>query len=110
MQGKLAADATPIHYRSLFEMEWEKEENFHYVLNATCSGIDPDGVRYVDADGAERKLPADTVILSVGMKPNSDEALALYDPSYVVRMVGDCVKVGNIQKVTRGAVGAAALV
>lgn len=110
MQGKLAADATPIHYRSLFEMEWEKEENFHYVLNATCSGIDPDGVRYVDADGAERKLPADTVILSVGMRPNSDEALALYDPSYVVRMVGDCVKGGNIQKVTRGAVGAAALV
>lgn len=110
LRDKLAADATPIHYRSLFEMEWEKEPNFHYVLNARCSGIDPDGVRYFDPAGTEQKLTADTVILAVGMRPNTEAALALYDPSYLVHLVGDCDKVGNIQKVTRSAVGAAAMV
>lgn len=110
LQDKLAADATPIHYRSLFEMEWEKEENFHYILNATCTEIQEDGVCFRDKDGNAHKVTADTIVLAVGMKPNTEAALSLYDPTYITHVIGDCEKVGNIQKVTRSAVGAAAMI
>ncbi len=108
MQDRLAADATPIHYRSLFEMEWEREPNFQYIVNATCTGIDSTGVVYQDAEGSVQRLTAGSVVIAAGMKPNHDAALALYDPSYVVHLVGDCECVGNIQRVNRSAIGAAA--
>lgn len=110
MQDRLAADATPIHYRSLFEMEWEKEPNFHYVVNATCTEISDKGVTYRTAEGGEQTIPAGSIVIAAGMKPNTEEAKALYHPTYAAHLVGDCDKVGNIQKVTRSAVGAASLV
>ena len=107
MKDTLAAEAAPIHYRAVFEEEWEKEPNFHYVLKAVCTGIAEDGVTYKDMDGAEHKIPAGSVVIAIGMNPNIEEAMALCSPSYQYRFVGDCNKVGSIQTTMRSALGEA---
>ena len=48
------------------------------MLNATAKEITADHVTYTDADGAEHELPADSVVLSVGMRAKSDEALGFF--------------------------------
>ena len=101
MRDELAADTTFIHYRSMFQAAWEAIPTFHYVLNASAKAITGDSVVYTDADGVEHALPADSVILSVGMRANSDEALAFYGTAPHFYMLGDCVKPGTIQTTNR---------
>lgn len=99
----LARDATPIHYRSMFEEEWEKLENFTYFLNARCTAISDKGVNYEDKDGGEHTIKADSVVIAIGMKPRSDKALELWDAGGRLYMIGDCNVVGNVQKSIRSA-------
>jgi len=103
MLDELARDATPIHYRTMFREAWENEENFSYILNARCTGIDSDKVTYIDANGAEHKIKAGSVVLATGMKPKTDEALEYYGIAGRTYMIGDCHTVGNVQKSIRSA-------
>ena len=103
MRDELAADTTVMHYRSMFSAAWEAIPTFHYVLNATAKEIAPDHVTYTDKDGVDHDLPADSVILSVGMRAKSDEALSFYGTNPGFYMVGDCRKPGTIQTTNRSA-------
>ena len=103
MRDELAADTTVMHYRSMFSAAWEAIPTFHYVLNATAKEIAPDHVTYIDKDGVDHDLPADSVILSVGMRAKSDEALSFYGTNPGFYMVGDCRKPGTIQTTNRSA-------
>ncbi len=107
MRGELAADSTFIHYRSMFQAAWEAIPSFHFVLNATAKEIGADGVTYTDKDGVDHTIPADSVVLSVGMRSKSDEALSFYGVGKEFFMVGDCKKPGTIQTTNRSAYGAA---
>ena len=103
MRDELAADTTVMHYRSMFQAAWEAIPNFHYVLNATAKEITADHVTYTDKDGADHDLPADSVVLSVGMRSKTDEALSFYGTNPGFYMVGDCRKPGTIQTTNRSA-------
>ena len=103
MRDELAADTTVMHYRSMFSAAWEAIPTFHYVMNATAKEIAPDHVTYTDKDGVDHDLPADSVILSVGMRAKSDEALSFYGTNPGFYMVGDCRKPGTIQTTNRSA-------
>ncbi len=103
MRGELAADTTLIHYRSMFEEAWEATENFGYILNACCTGINENEVTYMDSDGNEHAIQADSVIISAGMKARKDEALEFYDCAKGFYMIGDCKKPATIQEVMRSA-------
>ena len=103
MRDELAADTTVMHYRSMFEAAWEKIPTFHYVLNATAKEIGLDHVTYTDKDGVDHDLPAQSVILSVGMRSKTDEALSFYGTNPGFYMVGDCRKPGTIQTTNRSA-------
>lgn len=103
MRDQLAADTTVMHYRSMFTDAWEAIPNFHYVLNATAKEITADHVTYTDKDGVDHDLPADSVILSVGMRSKADEALSFYGTNPGFYMVGDCRKPGTIQTTNRSA-------
>ena len=52
-------------------------------------------------------IPADSVVLAAGMRPNLDAALALWDASYEFKLIGDCMQAGNVQKAVRSAFSAA---
>lgn len=103
MRDELAADTTIMHYRSMFQAAWEAIPGFHFILNASAREIGPDCVIYTDADGAEHRLSADSVVLSVGMRAKSDEALSFYGAAPRFYMVGDCNKPGTIQTTNRSA-------
>lgn len=103
MRDELAADTTVMHYRSMFSAAWEAIPSFHYVLNATAKEITADHVTYTDKDGVDHDLPADSVVLSVGMRAKSDEALSFYGTNPGFYMVGDCKKPGTIQTTNRSA-------
>lgn len=107
MRDELAADTTFMHYRSMFQAAWEAIPSFHYVLNATAKEIAADHVTYTDKDGVDHDIPADSVVLSVGMRSKSDEALSFYGVGSQFFMVGDCKKPGTIQTTNRSAYGAA---
>ncbi len=110
MQDELAPECVPIHYRIMFIEAWEKEENFNYILNARCTRIDRGKVTYVDGDGIERELLADSVVIAAGMAPKTDEALRLFNSADGFHMIGDCYKVGSIQTAIRTAFGIASTV
>ena len=107
MGDTLSPESVPVHFRSIFEKTWEEQDGFTYHLNARCVGVDPDGVRYVDKDGTEHKLPADKVLLAAGMKARQTEAMTFLDGNVRTHMIGDCLKVGCIQTGLRAAYGLA---
>lgn len=103
----LAMDSTPIHYYSMFRTAWEKLPNFTGLTECAVTGIQADGVTYRDRDGQEHTLPCDTVILAAGMKPLRDEAMALCVEGVKCHIIGDCNKIGNVQKLNRFVFGLA---
>jgi 2,4-dienoyl-CoA reductase-like NADH-dependent reductase (Old Yellow Enzyme family)/thioredoxin reductase len=99
MQPELCPDATRT-YRE--ELQGQVTDHCRAAITGgTCTAISPDGVSYRDAEGQERFLPADTVILAMGMKANTAEAEAFRPCAPTFRAIGDCVKVGNVQKAVR---------
>ena len=107
MQYDLILDAPHAHYRNMVVNYWRHTANFAYQAGVTCTAIDPDGVRYLDPDGNEKKQQADNVLLAIGMKSKSDEAMELAAAVPYSVVIGDCDKPGNVQKCMRTAFGAA---
>jgi 2,4-dienoyl-CoA reductase-like NADH-dependent reductase (Old Yellow Enzyme family)/thioredoxin reductase len=110
MTEMLARDAVPIHYYSMFREAWEKLPNFKPILRARATAIGPDGVTYQDAEGQEHTVKAGSVVIAVGMKARSDQALKFYGAGDRFSMIGDCTRAGNIQKVMRSAFSTASTI
>ncbi len=103
MRPKLAMDATKIHYREAVEMAWEAESNFTGITGARVTAATQDSVTYVDEQGAEHTLPADDIVVSAGMKPLQEQALAFYGSAPEFYLIGDAKAPGTVQTVTRQA-------
>jgi thioredoxin reductase len=103
MRDRLAPDAVPVHYYSLFQEAWEKLDNFKYILQARCNDIGAEKVSYLDTGGSEYTIKAGSVVIAVGMKPKNDLALGFYDAADRFFMIGDCNGAGNVQKCMRSA-------
>ena len=107
MRDKLAADSTIMHFRSMFKAYWEGVPTFRGLCSVTVTGVTPEGVRYLDAAGAEQFLPADTVVVSTGMTPLREQALDFYGSAGRFYLIGDCKKPGTVQSAMRDAFAAA---
>lgn len=64
-------------------------------VNARCTAITDQGVT-VSVNGEEKVIPADTVIMSVGYRPQTELAASFLDTCDFVRRVGDCNTPGKI--------------
>ena len=62
-----------------------------------CARITESGVEVIRPDGTTEVIPADTVILSTGRRPNAEERDAFRGTAFDVIPVGDCKKVGLIR-------------
>ena len=71
--------------------------------SATAKAITPDHVTYTDKDGVDHDLPAQSVILSVGMRAKKDEALSFYGSADRFALVGDCRKSATVEQAMRSA-------
>jgi thioredoxin reductase len=94
-----------VHYPD--ELTWITDtlENFTFSLKATTTRISDGRVYYKDADGNEKSVKADSVVIHGGLKPNQEEAMKFSGSAGTAFfMIGDCTgRCGNIQKSIRSA-------
>ena len=88
---KYGKGAPFIHYLAM-TMEIEKLPNLEMMLETTVTEITDTGVKVKCADGTEKEIPADNVIIGVGMESLKEEAWSLYNVSNNARIVGDAKK------------------
>jgi pyruvate/2-oxoglutarate dehydrogenase complex dihydrolipoamide dehydrogenase (E3) component len=110
IQSKLAPDAQPIHYYSMFQAAWEALPHFKPLTDSCCTAISDTGVTYVDKAGEEHALEAGSVVIAAGMKARSDEVMKYLGVSVCLYVVGDCVQAGSIQKAMRSAFSTASTI
>jgi 2,4-dienoyl-CoA reductase-like NADH-dependent reductase (Old Yellow Enzyme family)/thioredoxin reductase len=109
MLNMLASDAPPVHYYTVLRDYWEAQKNFSFVVNARCNKIATDKITYVDSEGKEHTIKADSIVIAVGMEAKNDLALEFYGVGERLYMIGDCDKAGNVQKVMRSAFSTASM-
>ncbi len=105
MKDSLCPDAT-----RTYKEELQGQVSDHCkaaITGGTCTSITDQGVSYRDKAGEEHFIPADTVILAMGMRSLRAEAESFRDCAPVFRAIGDCVKVRNVQKAVRAGFDAA---
>jgi 2,4-dienoyl-CoA reductase-like NADH-dependent reductase (Old Yellow Enzyme family)/thioredoxin reductase len=107
MRRLLAMDSTPIHYYSMLKKEWEACKNFRGITEAIVVSVSEKDVTYIDKGGEKKKIECGSVVVAVGMKPRSAEAMSLFVPGKKFYAIGDCNKAGNIMKLMRNAFGSA---
>lgn len=99
-----AEDGTEIMYAA-----WELYgDRLTWTLEAITQGVGPKGVVYTDRAGETHRLDADSVVISGGMRPLTEEALYYSGLSTQFMVIGDCEKPTNLQVNLRKAFGAAA--
>ena len=86
--GQLAASGNLL-YRGALAERFKNQPNLSVVYHAKAKQITEKEVRY-EKDGRDHCVPAENVVLCVGMAPRREEAIAFTDLMYDVRMIGDC--------------------
>ena len=107
MLPELIMDAPHAHYKNMVHNYWLRQPNFSSLTGVRCTSIEADGVCYIDRDGAEKKVLADSVLLCAGAASNTAEAEALFGAAPEMAFIGDANKFGNVQKAVREAWAAA---
>ena len=104
---KLAKDAPPLQFYSMFQEAWEKLPNFRGIIHAECTTVSADGVTYIDMDGNEQTVKAGSIVIAAGMQPKNEEALVFAQLNKKLFLIGDCHTIGNVQTAVRSGYGAA---
>ncbi|MGI5936924.1 MAG: FAD-dependent oxidoreductase [Oscillospiraceae bacterium] len=99
MTKKVAADSMFTYRIHLVEL---LESVAKVVTEAKCSRITENGVYYIDGEGNEQFLEADSVVIAAGMKARSEEAERFRDVAIEFRAIGDCVRAKNVREAIRG--------
>ena len=102
MQSKIAPDAW-FTYKWAMDIELNERENLKAIVNGRCSKIEEGKVIYIDPEDKEQILQADSVVLCVGFKSNTQAAESLILPGVPFTMIGDCKAVGTVQQAVRSA-------
>lgn len=97
MAGDVASDAWRTHRIPLTE---RLDEFTDVRTNARVTAIEDKVVRYIDQDGNEQTVDCDTVILAVGMRPNSEEAEKFRFVAEDYVQIGDCSKIQTVYGAT----------
>lgn len=105
MLPDIAGDA---NFRYARTYRWKIEEYGVEVYTGTkCSAITDAGVAAVDRDGRDILIPADHVVISVGMRPLTAAAEVLCDCAPLFIPVGNCMRPGMVKDAIRAGFDAA---
>ena len=115
MQGKkvsiveaLPDYANDANFRYARTYRWKIAEYGIDVYTSTrCSAITGEGVAAVDKDGRDLLIPADNVVISVGMRPLTGVSEALRDCAGDFIPIGNCVRPGQVKDAMRAGYDAA---
>lgn len=98
MREDVAIDSNPMHRIAL--MEKLAENGVHLRPGLKCMRFAPDGVECETEAGEQVWLPANSVVMALGMRANSQQAeelKAAAQQSANVQLIGDCVKASKVQ-------------
>ena len=71
------------------------------ITNAECTEISDRGVHVALKGGKKEIIPADSVILAVGMQSTEDTVKSMLNCAIDVVTVGDCVQPGTVREASR---------
>ena len=98
MTGKLHSDANPI-LELAFNLKMKDISTF---TNARCTEIKDNGVIVETIDGLQF-IPADSIVLAVGLKSRRELCDSLYTLGGNYAELGDCIKPANVRQAIRTA-------
>ncbi len=90
MQPEIAPEANWMHREGMLQSFAKAPITVR--TNLRVASVDSDGVTAIDEAGNAVKIPADTVVYAMGMRPNTAAVEALQDACIDVIPVGDCVQ------------------
>lgn len=85
----------------------EMPDKVHVLLETKCTAIEKKAIVVKSKGKDEEKIPVDSVVISVGMIPRTEEADSFCGVAYDVVKVGDAKKAGTIYNATTTAFDAA---
>jgi 2-enoate reductase len=93
------------HQGTSLQFVYQHMDNFNAVPGVIVTRISDGKVTYRNADGSEKSVQADSVVVYSGLRARQDEALKFYGSARsAFYTAGDCTgKGGNVQKSVRGA-------
>ena len=100
MQSALAPDAGAMHRKNLLR-QIENNANITVLTQTRCVGVTAVSVTVSGADGTERTLPIDWVVLAAGMRAKADLVEALRRGADECYVIGDCGAARNVTAATR---------
>lgn len=121
-QHEIGHDCSKLHYITMAFVKveedgyghmapaWERYDNIRGIPNVTTKAVGGGKVTYIDQDGTEGSVTADSVVICGGMNARFDEAMEFSDTAERFFIIGDCKKVGDIQKCTRDAYSQALMI
>jgi 2,4-dienoyl-CoA reductase-like NADH-dependent reductase (Old Yellow Enzyme family)/thioredoxin reductase len=94
----------PVNWRHTVPLVMRMDETptLAYKTGLKCTEITASAIKVVDRSGKEQLIEADTVILAVGMQPNSAAVDRLRNCVPDFYPVGDCVKPQRIMEAMQG--------
>lgn len=91
MKEHAAEEAMRMHYYNMvMDVVEEYSDKLHIILKATCTGVASDHVSYRDENGEEHSVPAETVLLAAGIKPDVNSVEKYMNCGKQFYTVGDC--------------------
>ena len=96
MLKRMATDVSPMVRRRL--MDGLREKNVSLQTRVTCEEIHDDAVTVITAEGEKQTIPADSVVLAVGYKPNNELFRSLEGKVPEIRCIGDSVEPRRIRE------------
>jgi 2,4-dienoyl-CoA reductase-like NADH-dependent reductase (Old Yellow Enzyme family)/thioredoxin reductase len=97
MRDGLALDANDSHRRALLP---RMEQTMSWDCSVNVTEIAANGVKFLDKDGQEHFVAADTVLYAVGQRANSQVVEGLKGACDWFVPVGDCVKARQVKQAT----------
>lgn len=104
----IAKDLPPVFCRGVEQEIWESTKGLTAITNASVVEINDKGVVYQNGNGETHTIPADTVLIGIGMEPLFDETISLHGHGPRLVVVGDDRIPGSIMDAMRDAYFAAA--
>ena len=105
MQEEVAPECNHYHRIALMNELEVKQVQLH--VNVRASLIDKTGVTGIDENGEDVFLPADTVIVSLGLKSRRDKVDELLSAGVrEIRLIGDCISPKQVLQATHTAYNA----
>jgi len=95
---RIAADMLPMVRRR--RMDGLREKEVTMLTSTSCEEIKEGGVAVTTAEGSKQDIPADSVVLAVGFKPNDALCQALQGKVPEIHCIGDSSQVRQIMGAT----------